>query len=174
MTREELIVWLADDEAGSRPYRANRLHILLEIFESPKEKIAFVGGSDSYQAYRELRLAFIHGLYFATVLLSLACIEQELAGSIHMKGSGTAANDTLESLLSDALLGGEIDQHLYDAIDELRSIRNAYAHFRAPTHRTSAVQRTLREGVPLDELSEHDAIGALRVLASFIARRRGF
>jgi hypothetical protein len=82
-----------------------------------------------------------------------------------MKGSETAANATLKSLLPDALRGGVIDQKLHDAINELRSVRNAYAHFRAPTHRTSAVQRTLRESVLLDELSEHDAIGALRVLA---------
>jgi hypothetical protein len=170
-TQEELIEWLEGDEARSRPYRANRLRELLTIFGGSESNILFLGGSSSYQAYTELRLAFIHGLYFATVVLSLACIEQELAGSVHAQGSDQAATVNLETLLSDAFQSGQIDQTLYDSVNRLRSVRNAYAHFRPPTHPTSAVQRTVRESIPLDELSEHDAIGALHVLASFINRR---
>jgi len=74
-TIAELQNWLEQDEAGSRSYRAERLAKLLAVI--PEEEMVFFGGLASAQAYTEIRLSYIHGLYLSTVLLALACIEQD-------------------------------------------------------------------------------------------------
>jgi hypothetical protein len=167
---DELSVWLERDEAESRAFRAGRLEQFLLLFESPVEYVMFKGGGTSHQSYVELRLAFIHGLYFATVILALACIEQELAGALYARGSESPARATLEALLTAAKAVGEIDDGLFSDIDRIRGIRNAYAHFRPPLHPSGLVRRALGTDTTLDELPKADAVDALKVLARFISR----
>lgn len=167
----ELAIWLEIDEEASRPYRAARLKLLLTIFESPVENIMFHGGANSHQAYTELRLAFIHGLYLTTVVLVLSCVEQELAGALYASGSDASARLPLEKLLINAREVREIDDDLYLEIDNLRVVRNSYAHYRPPLHPSGAIGRTLEKNVPLDELSELEAVDALKLLARFVYRR---
>lgn len=161
----ELIEWLERDEAGSRPYRAERLRDLLAIFETEKSHVMFRGGTVSHQAFIELRLAFIHGLYLSTVLLALACIEQELAGVLHIEGSNEASKMNLETLLQTALSRGYLNQTLFAEINALRSIRNSYAHYRPPSDIRSYMQRSVKESELSGELSKADALKALRALA---------
>lgn len=167
---KELERWLDNDEAKSRPFRALRLQRLLLIFETPVEYVMFMGGSGSHLAYTEMRLAFIHGLYFTTVLLALACIEQELAGSLYARGSDIAARSPLERLLADSMEAGVIDEALFQSIDELRTLRNSYAHFRPPLHPTGMARRALEGEVHMYDLPESDAVKALEVLVAFIDR----
>jgi hypothetical protein len=168
---KDLENWLAEDEARSRPFRAIRLHLMLTIFESPVENILFHGGTNSHQAYTELRLAFIHGLYLTTVILTLSCIEQELAGALFARGSDAPARMSLEKLLLSAKERREINESLYGEIDDLRVVRNSYTHYRPPLHPSSSIGRTLEKNIPLDELSEAEAVDALKLLARFIYRR---
>ncbi len=171
-TREhnELVSWLESDEAKSRPYRANRLKWLLETFGSSEAEIMFFGGEDSHYIYLELRLAFIHGLYLSTVILVLSCIEHELAGALYAGGSDDSARAPLEVLLKRARETNVINDYLFTRINGLRDIRNAYAHFRPPTHATSSIRRALKGDVDRHELSQNEATQALQVLSTFIAR----
>lgn len=167
---DDLMAWLEKDELRSRPYRAERLDELLSIFDSPRENVLFRGGTISHQSYTELRLAFIHGLYLSTVLLALACIEQELAGEQYAQGMDDAARTNLENLLHEAKRSGDIDDELFDEINQLRVVRNSYAHYRPPTHLKSYIQRSVRQVDQSIDLSKADALKALHVLAKFINR----
>jgi uncharacterized membrane protein len=160
--------WLEQDEAVSRPYRAERLAKLLAVI--PSEEMVFFGGLGSAQAYTEIRLAYIHGLYLSTVLLALACIEQELAGVLHMQGMGNAANARLEKLLKESLTKGIITTEEFQMFDRLREIRNSYTHFRTPAHRTAWERRAIIADTAIDDVLEADATGALSALGSFLDR----
>ena len=168
---DELHAWLENDESKSRSFRATRLEQLLLIFEGPDSDIMFFGGSTSHQTYLELRLAFIHGLYIATVILSLACVEQELAGRLYARGNNSSARDSLELLLKNAQALGEVSNELYGEIEKMRIIRNAYTHFRPPLHPDGQIARALHTSTAVDELSEPDAIAALKALARLLRRR---
>lgn len=169
-TYGELFAWLEADEAASRPYRTNRLKLLLEIFSSEQSNVLFQGGEDSYHIYLEMRLAFIHGLYFSVIVLALSCIEHELAGALYGQGLNDSARASLENLLNTAREVGLIDSVLYGRINSLRDIRNARAHFRPPLHPKGTVRRALQLELPTHDLSEREAVDALRVLAVFMAR----
>ena len=168
----ELTGWLEQDEADSRSYRAERLQSLLDIFSVNEAEVMFQGGMTSHSIYMELRLAFIHGLFLTTLILTIACIEQELAGALYARGLNRASRDTLDNLLRQASTHGEIDQTLFQEIDTLKNLRNATAHYRPPLHETSAVGRALQKNEPVFELSVKDAVFALKVLAAFINRHR--
>jgi hypothetical protein len=168
----DLTLWLEQDEANSRPFRAERLQFLLETFSRNEAEVMFQGGTVSHSIYLELRLAFIHGLFFGALILTIACIEQELAGALYARGDDQAARATLDNLLSCARECGEIDQSLFEAINKLKMLRNSTVHFRPPLHEKGHVARALRDGEPLNELPVNDAVVALEVLATFINRRR--
>lgn len=167
-TIAELQDWLEQDEAVSRSHRAERLSKLLAVL--PEEEMVFFGGLASAQAYIEIRLAYIHGLYLSTVLLALACIEQELAGALHIRGMDSAANARLEKLLKEGLTTGIITTGEFQTFDRLREVRNSYTHFRPPTHRTAWARRAMATDIPIDDILEADAAGALFALGSFIDR----
>jgi hypothetical protein len=167
-TTAELQDWLEQDEAASRSHRAERLSKLVALL--PEEEMVFFGGLASAQTYIEIRLAYIHGLYLSTVLLALACIEQELAGALHIRGMESAANARLEKLLKDGLTTGVITTHEFQTFDHLREVRNSYTHFRPPTHRTAWARRAMATDTPIDDILEADAAGALSALSSFLDR----
>ena len=134
----------------------------------PEEEMVFFGGLASAQAYIEIRLTYIHGLYLSTVLLALACIEQELAGALHIQGMDNAANARLEKLLKEGLTTGIITTGEFQTFNRLREVRNSYMHFRPPTHRTAWARRAMATDVPIDDILEVDAEGARFALGSFI------
>jgi hypothetical protein len=164
----ELQNWLEQDEAASRLHRANRLAKLLAFL--PEEEMVFFGGLASAQAYVEVRLAYIHGLFLSTVLLALACFEQELAGVLHMKGMDGAASARLEKLLQEGLAQAIIITEEFQTFDHLREVRNSYTHFRSPTHPTGWARRAMATDTAIDDILEADATGALSALGSFIDR----
>ena len=171
MAEEELLDWLEMDEARSRPYRAERLGCLLDILKLPERGMLHWGGAKSLLALTELRLAYIHGLYFSTVLLALSFIEHEVSGSLHAAGSNSAAKSSLEELAREGFARGMVSEDEISAISRLRSIRNAYVHYRPISHSMHQIQRALATDTPPEELPEADALYALTVVASFINRR---
>jgi len=164
----ELQDWLEQDEALGRPYRAERLAKLLAVI--PEEEMVFFGGLASAQAYTEIRFAYIHGLYLSTVLLALACIEQELAGVLHIQGIDSAANARLEKLLKESLTRCIITTEEFQTFDHLREVRNSYTHFRSPTDRMAWARRAMATDTPTDDVLEADATSALSALGSFLDR----
>ena len=168
----ELIAWLETDEAASRERRAHRLRHLLEAIQMPKEGLSFRGEA-SLHSFDEVRLAYIHGLYLATVLLSLACIEREVAGRLYTVGWEEAKDAGLEKLISKAHERGIISDAEADTFQHLRSIRNSHAHFKLPLHSSSLTCRALDQNLLPNEVMMIDAQKAVEALGSFFGRRSG-
>ena len=166
----ELIAWLETDEAVSREWRSRRLSHLLEEIPSPDEGIVFHGNL-SFKSFIEVRLAYIHGLYLATVLLSLACIEQEVAGRLYATGWEKAKSERLEVLLLKAHEYGILSDAELDTFQHLRSVRNTYAHFRPPRHSTSLIRRAVDHNELPNDVIETDARQAVEALGSFFGRQ---
>lgn len=127
------------------------------------------------QSFAELRLAYIHGLYLSTVLLALACIEQELAGLLHAAGWERARTARLDDLLSQAHERGVVtDRERGDVFEHLREVRNSYAHYRHMGHSAAWIRRAIDRDMPLDHVLEDDAWQAVQALGVFLRRRSGF
>ena len=84
----ELTAWLEADDAKSRALRARRLRDLLDILPVPEEGLSFLGGEESLICFGEVRRCYLDGSYMATVLLSLAFVERELAVELYKAGWG--------------------------------------------------------------------------------------
>ena len=167
----DLIAWLESDEADSRPYRAERLRTLVDTVKLPEAGVMHWGGATSLYALTELRIAYIHGLYLSTVLLALTFIEQELAGVLHASGWDKAASARLETLLTESLARGFLNETESEGFHRLRVVRNACAHYRIIADPMSSTQRSVAEEIPNEFLLEKDAVRALRSVASYIGRR---
>ncbi|MGH7076333.1 MAG: hypothetical protein ACREFD_19355 [Stellaceae bacterium] len=169
MDREEIEVWLERDEAQSRPYRADRLHRLTEILKIPENGMLFFGGRETYQAFTELRLAYVHGLFMTVVLLVLLLIERHLAGQLYVANIEAAKSMRMEDLIAEALKNNILTQNEGVLLNQLRLHRNAYTHFRPPMNRSSSLRRSIE--LPFDDLLESDAIACIQVLSDLVERR---
>ena len=168
----ELITWLETDEAASREGRAHRLSHLLEVVQLPEDGI-FFRGETSRQSFEEVRLSYIYGLYLATVLLSLACIEWEVAGRLYEEGWEKAKSARLEELLLKANESGILSNTELDTFQHLRRIRNSQAHFRPPSKPSSFTRRVVDQNVLPSDVLMADAQQAVEALGSFFRRRSG-
>ena len=74
MEDQDLISWLEQDEARSRPYRAGRLRFLHQEY-GPEGIRLFHGGPVSALAFEEARQAYLHGLFMACTIMSQVCVE---------------------------------------------------------------------------------------------------
>ena len=168
----KLITWLETDEAASREWRAHRLRYLLETIQPPKEDMSFQG-EESLHSFNEVRLAYIHGLYLATVLLTLACIEREVTGRLYAAGWEKAKSVKLEELLSKAHEQGIISNEESDTFQRLRRVRNSYAHFKPPLASSSLTGWALGQNTLPNEVLMVDAQKAIEALGGFFKRRHG-
>ena len=168
----ELIAWLETDEASSREGRAHRLGHLLKAVQLPEDGI-FFHGEYSLQSFNEVRFAYIHGLYMATVLLSLSCVEWEVAGRLYAAGWEKAKRATSEELLLEAHKRSIISDEELDTFQHLRSIRNSQAHFRPPLASSSLLRRAVDQNILPNEVFMIDAQKAIEALGSFFGKRSG-
>ena len=166
----ELITWLENDEKASREWRARRLRHLMEVIQTPEEGVLF-HGELSFQSFNEVRLAYIHGLYLATILLSLTCIEQELSGQLYAAGWERAKKTQLKKLLVKAHEFGILSETELDTFQRLRNVRNAYAHFRAVCDSSSLLHRSVDQHELPNDVIETDAQQAIEALGSFFGRK---
>ena len=170
MDIEELITWLEDDEATSRESRAIRLRHLLGVVQPPEDGIWFQGKT-SLQAFEEVRLAYIHGLYLATVLLSLTCIEREIAGRLYAAGWEEAKEARLKDLLSKARKQEMISDQELNTLHRLRRIRNSRTHFHPPGASSSMSSRMVKQNMLANEVFKKDAERAIEALGRFFEGR---
>ncbi|MCY3883412.1 MAG: hypothetical protein OXG24_00700 [Gammaproteobacteria bacterium] len=170
----ERIAELETSDGASRESRARRTSYILEALQLPEDGIFFCGGEYSLQSFEEVRCAYIQGLYLSTVLLSLACIEWEVAGRLFASGWEKAKEARLSELLSEAHERGMISGGDLETFQRLRKIRNAQAHFRPPGSSSSLLQRTEDENLLPNEILMMDAKRAVEALGTFLLGRSGF
>ena len=167
----ELIAWLEMDEGRSRESRTHRLSYLLEVVQIPSGTFGKFRGAISHPCYEEVRLAYIHGLYLATVLLSLSYVEHQLANEFYGAGESWVEDARLEDLLKEAHQRDMLSCSEFDTFNDLRSIRNSYVHFRHPGHSTTLTNRSLDQDALPHEVMKADAERALRAFGSFQERQ---
>ena len=87
----------------------------------------------------EAQLAFIHGLWIATILTSLAAIERHVAMVLTMAGDAGAHRLNVKSLVRKAVRQNLLTQTQADEFARLADLRNQYAHLRVPSRLQSII-----------------------------------
>ena len=165
----ELMARLEEDEAKSRPYRAQRLKLLLDEY-GPGGIRLFYGGPVSHWAFEECRLAYLHGLFLSSILAAQVCLEHMLAGLFRMAGRDDLEGAGFGLLLKTALSESFISEAEFGLFDGLRKVRNPYAHYRAPTSKTSPLRRAIATDRAPDDLLVEDARSAVVALLRLCKR----
>jgi HEPN domain-containing protein len=162
--------WLRKDDRKSRPFRAARVREAIELFPIPEEGLITFGGSDTMTALVEARLAYVNGLYLCTVLSALGVLERHIAGVLYAAGLESAKRMSFEDLLKRAKKDGVLKPEEESDFDQFRHLRNAYAHFREPSHKFSSLRRSIKDDLPFEDLLRRDAQTALALLGRYFGQ----
>jgi hypothetical protein len=169
MTDNEILTWLEADEAKSRPYRVQRMRLLLDRF-GQSGYMQFFGGVVPVQAFEEMRLAYLNGLYVSCVVVSQIIIEHVLAGLFEMANRADLEGAGFQKLTEEALADGYISQEEFDGLDQLRRLRNPYTHSKPIMHQSCFIRRAAETGNRPGELFKQDAETALAVVSRLLSR----
>ena len=165
----ELILWLEADESKSRPYRANRLKVLIENFGSENFGV-FYGGTISAVAFEEARQAYLHGLFISCTVMCQVCLEHMLAGLFRMYGRDDLDRAGFAKLLQEARDEGLITQSEFELFEQLRSVRNPYVHPPRLSKQVAFERRAVDHDTPVEELFKIDAEHAVKALLRLCQR----
>lgn len=164
--------WLKLEDENSLTSRVAHLSHWMGKFQGmPKYVMVPFHGRPSLECYEGARLAYIQGSYLATVVLCLAHIEHELAGYFHAAGKSWARTANLQKLLEEARQHGILSGSEVGALNDLRNVRNSYAHFKPESHSLSLSSRAVNQNESLIKTMGADAERALEALASFFQKR---
>ena len=170
MNTRQLIAWLEEDEARSRPHRAARLRLLVEEY-GPSDTIrVFLGGPISAWAFEEARQAYLHGLFVCCTIMCQVCLEHMLAGLFRGAGRDDLSNASFNRLLREAREERILSQDEFRLFDRLRTLRNPYAHPRDPTGIDSMPRRALESGAVMEDVPVQDATFAVTALLRLCRR----
>jgi hypothetical protein len=161
---------LCEDDKRSRASRAERLQELENLFPLTGEGLITFGGMETMTALVEARLAYLNGLYLCTVLAALAVLERHFAGMLYAEGLGSAKRMSFDDLLKRTERESLISSEDKPVFDQFRQLRNAYAHFREPSHELSSLRRSIKEDLPFEDLLRKDAQTATGLLGKYFSR----
>jgi hypothetical protein len=165
----ELIAWLEEGEAQSRAHRAQRLQLLVTEY-GPEGIRLFHGAPISAIAFEEARQAYLHGLFVACTVMCQICLEHMLAGLFRMAGRDDLDRATYERLLREARDQSFLSEEEFRLFDRLRSLRNPYAHPRAPAGEGSLLRRMISADTAIEDLAVEDAQLAITALLRLCRR----
>jgi hypothetical protein len=117
-------------------------------------------------AFQECRLAYMHGLYLASIALAQLCTEPILHGYFRM-----AARDDLDGAGFAGLREREISRAEFLAFDKLRRLRNTCVHARAPWAPDGIGARIVQLRAHPEGIYRRDALAAMRALHRLCNRR---
>jgi hypothetical protein len=167
----DLVAWLAEDEARSRPYRAERLAFLLEHFGTEERGMLFYGGIISAHAFDEMRLCYLNGLFISCVVVAQIVIEHTLARMLSLAGRDDLERVSFQKLVEEAAKERLISQDEFDALDELRRLRNPYTHSKPFMHDSCFVRRSAEADSQPWDLFKEDAEKAVLAVSSLLSRQ---
>lgn len=170
MTDDEILAWLEVDERRSRPCRVERMQLLLDFF-GENANMMFFGGVVPVQAFEEMRLTYLNGLYVSCVVISQIVIEHILAGMFELFNRPDMEGAGFQKLTETALREGYISQEEFDGLDQLRRLRNPYTHSKRIMHETCFIRRAGETGFHPTDLFRQDAEAALAVVSRLVSRR---
>jgi len=165
----ELREWIEEEDERTRDDRVERAAWVLSFGWSENGYMLF-GGHGSLAPFDELRQAFINGEFVATVLLGQAFLEQLLAGYLDLAGGGVVGSPGLAEILKQFRDRGWIDETDFGVLDDVRRLRNPYAHYRDAQHKDNLARRVMTEREDYTVLIERDARSVVRALMHLVNR----
>lgn len=166
---DELIAWLEQDEANSRPFRAERLQLLITEY-GPESIRVFHGGDISMMAFEEARQAYLHGLFLSCTIICQICLEHMLLSLFRQAGRNDLERATFQILLLEARRQEFLSQNEFEIFARNRLTRNLYVHPRSPMSKNSLLHRVVKLDTPFEDLVVDDARLAISALLSICSR----
>jgi hypothetical protein len=160
---------LQEHDAETRGARAERAAWIATLGQ-PEAGWAFFGDYGVIAPWSELRLNYIDGAFVSAILVGQAFLENLLAGLLHSQGEQPDGKG-LSELLRLSLELGWLTPTEFELLDDLRSSRNPYAHFRNWEHKDGLVARAIAAGSSPEALLERDARRFIRALFNLVNRR---
>lgn len=112
-------------DISSRPSRADRL---LWLAQFHRDLSGITGPPEVMDLREEARVCYMNGLYVATLLTALACVEQMLSDELRPAPRTKKNRLDLESLIRAARKADLVPGPTLDDADRLRELRNAFSH----------------------------------------------
>ena len=121
---------LRDNDRSDFPRRLARFREIDTWFQVPPGGLSLGTDFESSIALSEARFAYVNGLWLSAIVMSLTAIERHL--SMWLENAGNTGIEQLpaKKLIALARGAGMVTVGQAASINELRSYRNAYAHFR--------------------------------------------
>jgi hypothetical protein len=168
---DEIEQHLDREDLSLRKERRERTIFLMRL-GYPAEGLVFPNGDHVMRPWMELRTAYIHGCFQASMLIGQSFLENLLGGvadfSDRADGKPTLRDLLLFAKESRWLTGGEFGE--FDAVAKLR---NPYAHYRSFRHQDSLRARATATGESPEAILQSDCERFLVRLHAFVHRRFG-
>jgi HEPN domain-containing protein len=159
---DEIKKHIRNQDKTSMPYRERRMEQLLEIFPASEGFMLF-GGTEASILFNEVRLGFVDGLFYSTILSSLALVELTVSARLRAMGMEITEGADIETILNEARHQGFLEA-APDAFDEYRRLREAYSPMRKPWFE----RPDGAEAPPFEEQVVQDAAAALSMLPPIV------
>jgi hypothetical protein len=121
---------LQDNDRQDFRGRLERFIEIDDLFQIPPGGLSLGPDFESGLALSEARFAYVNGLWLSAILMSLTAIERHLAWRLESIGKSNVERLRPQELIGLALQAGFVTATEATSINELRTYRNAYAHFR--------------------------------------------
>jgi hypothetical protein len=169
----DFVRYLLADLHDDLPDKVGRFRMLADLgTEMGRSGTMIFGGHAAYHAWVEARSSFVHGNYIATILLCQGLVEHLLAAYLH---AGLLIDDIPDRIKFSETLRRCRDRDVItdqDAIDlrRMMELRNPLSHFRHVHDSQSMDRRTLDDRVSAEELLRRDAIFAISLAVTMLAK----
>lgn len=162
---------LDSEDASLRDGRRERTIFLMRL-GYPEQGMMFMNGDSVIRPWMELRTAYIHGCFQASLLIGQSFLENLLGGVADFLDQASVRPGLHDLLLiareNDWLLDAEFGEFV-----ALAKLRNPYAHYRSFRHPDSLRARSAVTGEEPDVILQSDCERFLVRLHAFVHRRFG-
>jgi hypothetical protein len=168
---DEIDQHLDNEDALLRSGRRERTIFLMRL-GYPSEGMVFLNGDHAMRPWMELRTAYIHGCFQASLLIGQSFLENLLGGVADFTDKADG-RPTLGSLLLIAREEGWLLDGEFGEFDAIAKLRNPYAHYRSFRHPDSLRARAAVTGLDPDVILQKDCERFLLRLHAFVYRGFG-
>ena len=159
--RPQLEILFAKHDKDTLQSRIDRIKYLSRI---TLDYTGMAGSMESMFTFEEAKACFVNGQFIATILLAQAFIERELQGQMLAKGY-PGANRGLKYIVKYCREKDLLPSTLIQKVDQLRNIRNSFAHLKPPMYEFNLHQRIYQSHFkPVGDVLSHDAREALSTM----------
>jgi len=160
---------LDSEDASLRQGRRERTIFLMRL-GYPKQGMVFLNGDQVMRPWMELRTAYIHACFQASLLIGQSFLEN-LLGGVADFSNRTGGKPSLRDLLQVAREEGWLLDSEFGEFETVAKLRNPYAHYRSFRHPDSLRARAAVTGLDPDAILQSDCERFLVQLHAFVHRR---